>query len=355
MNHQGTVRLETPRLILRRFTPDDAEEMYRNYASDPSVVTYLTWPAHKSAEDSRSILLDWERRYEKDDFYQWALVLKELGEVVGSISVVEFQKDADAPELGWCLGSKWWGRGLMPEAAAAVVKFLFEEVGAARVTARYDIENPKSGRVMEKLGMSYEGTLRRHGKNNRGVVDEVCYGILREEYEAGPVSPFRPMRRRAQQLPLTECEQILTGATSGVLAVYGDGGYPYTVPVSHVYQDGKIYFHCAVSGHKLDAIRRCGKVSFCVIARDDVMSAERTTAYVSVVAFGRARIAESEDELRYIAGLVGRKFSGDYPEDCQAEIDETIASHRLACVEIRVEHMTGKCAREIMAARRRVE
>ena len=108
-----------------------------------------------------------------------------------------------------------------------------------------------------------------------------------------------------------------------------------------------------MTGHKLDAIRRCGKVSFCVVAQDEVLSAERTTAYISVVAFGRARIAESEEELRYIAGLVGEKFSGDYPEDCQAEIDETLASHRLACVEITVEHMTGKCAREIMVSRKR--
>ena len=353
MEHKGTARLETKRLILRPFTLEDAEAMYHNYASDPAVVTYLTWPLHESAEATRELLKLWTAQYEKDDFYQWAIELRELGEVVGSISVVEWQKDADAPELGWCLGSKWWGRGLMPEAAAAVVKFLFEEVGVARITARYDIENPKSGRVMEKLGMSYEGTLRRHGKNNRGVVDEVCYGLLREEYEAGAVSPFRPMRRRAQQLSKEECEQILTDATSGVLGVYGDGGYPYTVPVSHVYKDGKIYFHCAVTGHKLDAIRRCGKVSFCVVAQDEVLPAERTTAYISVVAFGRARIAESEEELRYIAGLVGEKFSGDYPEDCQAEIDETLASHRLACVEITVEHMTGKCAREIMVSRKR--
>ena len=280
-------------------------------------------------------------------------MLRELGEVVGAISVVEWQPDADAPELGWCLGRRWWGRGLMPEAGRAVVRFLFEEVGVKRITARYDIENPKSGRVMEKLGMSYEGTLRQHGKNNRGIVDEVCYGILRSEFEKGSESPFRPMRRIAQQLSREECEQILSDATSGVLGVYGDGGYPYTVPVSHVYKDGKIYFHCAVSGHKLDAIRRCGKVSFCVIAQDDVLPAERTTAFISVVAFGRARIAGSEEELRYIADLVGKKFSGDYPEDCQKEIDETIASHRLACVEITVEHMTGKCAREIMVQRKK--
>ena len=184
-------------------------------------------------------------------------------------------------------------------------------------------------------------------------MDEVCYGILKSEYESGNGSPFRPMRRFGQQLTRAECEQILTEATSGVLAVYGDGGYPYTVPVSHVYADGRLYFHCAVAGHKLDGIRRSSKVSFCVIAQDRVLPAERTTAYISVIAFGRARIGEDEAGLRRIAGLVGEKFSGDYPEDCQREIDETIASRRLACVEITVEHMTGKCAREIMAERKK--
>ena len=353
MEHKGTLRLETERLILRPFTMEDTQAMYRNYACDGEVTKYLTWPPHAGVEVTAALLRDWTADYCKPDFYQWAIELRSLGEVIGAISVVEWQPDADAPELGWCLGRRWWGRGLMPEAGRAVVRFLFEEVGVKRITARYDIENPKSGRVMEKLGMSYEGTLRQHGKNNRGIVDEVCYGILRSEFEKGSESPFRPMRRIAQQLSREECEQILSDATSGVLAVYGDGGYPYTVPVSHVYKDGKIYFHCAVSGHKLDAIRRCSKVSFCVIAQDKVLSAERTTAFISVVAFGRARIAGSEEELRYIADLVGKKFSGDYPEDCQAEIDETIASHRLACVEITVEHMTGKCAREIMVERKK--
>ena len=162
---------------------------------------------------------------------------------------------------------------------------------------------------------------------------------------------FREMRRKAQQLTEEECVSILTEATSGVLGVIGDDGYPYTVPVSHVYKDGKILFHCAKEGHKIDAIRANEKVSFCVTWQDEVMPKERTTAYISVIAFGKARIVEDEAGLRRIAGLVGEKFSGDYPEECRQEIDEVIWNDRMYCVEITVEHMTGKCGRQVLIRR----
>lgn len=164
---------------------------------------------------------------------------------------------------------------------------------------------------------------------------------------------FREMRRKAQQLTEAECVEILKTATSGVLGVYGDDGYPYTVPVSHVFEDGKICFHCAKTGHKIDAIRRNEKVSFCVIAQDEVMPRERTTAYISVIAFGRARIVEDEAGLRRIAGWVGEKFSPAYPEDCRKETDEVIAADRMYCVEITVDHLTGKCGRQVMLHRKK--
>ena len=147
---------------------------------------------------------------------------------------------------------------------------------------------------------------------------------------------FRTMRRFRQQLSQEECERILTEATSGVLALSGDDGYPYTVPLSHVYQDGKLYFHCAKEGHKIDAIRRNEKVSFCVIAQDEVIPAKRTTAYISVIAFGKAVIVDDESGLRRIAGLIGEKFSTDYPENCRKETDQMFAAGRMYCLEITV-------------------
>ena len=159
---------------------------------------------------------------------------------------------------------------------------------------------------------------------------------------------FREMRRKGQKLSVEMCEKILTEATSGVLGVIGDDGYPYTVPVSHVYYNGKIAFHCAKEGHKIDAIRSNDKVSFCVIAQDNVMPKERTTAYISVIAFGKARIVDDEQGLRRIAGLVGDKFSHDYPQECQDEIDEVIAADRMYCVEIEIEHLSGKRGRQVV-------
>ena len=101
---------------------------------------------------------------------------------------------------------------------------------------------------------------------------------------------FRPIRRAGQALSHEECIAVLKRGTSGILAVAGDGGYPYAVPLSYVYADGCLYFHCARSGHKLDAIARCPKVSFCVIDQDQVVPEKITTYYRSVIAFGTARV-----------------------------------------------------------------
>lgn len=183
MNHQGTIRLETERLILRRFKLEDADVMYRNWASDDEVTKYLPWPTHRDVNETRNILAGWIEKYNNLDFYNWVIVLKEIGEPIGSLSVVKCDESTSSATIGWCMGKHWWGQRIMPEAARAVLQYLFEEVGFNRVAANHDKENVKSGRVMQKIGMTREGTLRASGKNNRGVVDEVYYSILKEEYD----------------------------------------------------------------------------------------------------------------------------------------------------------------------------
>jgi len=168
---------------------------------------------------------------------------------------------------------------------------------------------------------------------------------------------FRKMRRIAQQISTEECQQILTRASTGVLGVIGDDGYPYTVPLNFVYEAregglGTIGFHCAKVGHKIDAIRRNGKVSFTVVDRDEVLPRERTTKYCSVIAFGTARILEEEEELRRAANAVGAKYSRGFEDLYMAETEETIRAGRLCCVEIAVDHMTGKIGRELLMERR---
>ena len=182
LQHKGTQLLETPRLILRKFTMDDTQAMYENWASDPEVTKYLTWPTHENAGISEMVLRDWCSHYPEPDFYQWAIVPKALGEPIGSISVVKIHEDAQWVELGYCIGRKWWRGGYTSEALKALVAFFFEEVGAGRIQALHDPRNPNSGAVMRKCGLISEGTLRQAGRNNQGICDETIYAILREEY-----------------------------------------------------------------------------------------------------------------------------------------------------------------------------
>lgn len=182
MNHCGTKELHTNRLILRKFRLEDGEAMYQNWASDDHVTRFLTWPTHPNADVTRMLLGYWVKNYEKQDYYNWGIELKETGELIGNISVVQINEEISAATLGYCMGRKWWGKGIMPEAGKAVIRYLFEEAGFNRIAATHDKNNPNSGRVMQKIGMRYEGTLRAAGKNNQGVVDEVWYGVLKDEY-----------------------------------------------------------------------------------------------------------------------------------------------------------------------------
>jgi ribosomal-protein-alanine N-acetyltransferase len=179
LNHKGTQTIETDRLILRRALYEDAAPMFRNWASDPEVTKYLTWPAHESVEVSRWVLDSWIQEYEKANFYQWMIVLKELDEPVGSISVVRQREDIGEAEIGYCIGRNWWRKGIVSEALAAVIGYLFAEVGMNRVSARHDPNNPNSGAVMRKCGMQYEGTARSSDRNNQGICDAAHYAILR--------------------------------------------------------------------------------------------------------------------------------------------------------------------------------
>ena len=182
MDHRGTQRLETERLILRRFALDDASAMFRNWASDGEVTRFLTWPTHKSVETTQWVLDSWIPHYEENNYYHWAITLRENGdEPVGDIAAVKVDDDTLCAEIGYCLGRKWWHKGIMPEALKAVEDFLFDSVGFERVEARHDVMNPNSGRVMLKCGMKYEGTLRASHRNNRGVCDVNCYALLKSE------------------------------------------------------------------------------------------------------------------------------------------------------------------------------
>ena len=184
MNHKGTVKLETNRLILRRITMDDAQEMFDNWASNPNVTKFMTWPTHSDVEITKTVINYWIKNYENFTYYQWGIVLKETNELVGSISVVRFKEEINEVEVGYCIGEKWWHQGITSEALKEVIRFLFEEVNANRICACHDVNNPNSGKVMLKCNMKYEGTLRQASRRGNGELSDLSYySILKDEYK----------------------------------------------------------------------------------------------------------------------------------------------------------------------------
>lgn len=156
---------------------------------------------------------------------------------------------------------------------------------------------------------------------------------------------FRPMIRNRQMLTEIEIQTILDSCTHGILACQGDDDYPYAVPLNFAYIDNKIYFHAAASGHKFDAIQRQPKVSFAVVAEDTFVSAEFTSYFRSVIAFGRARVVEGNERQQAFLALI-EKYSGDQLD--AAKQQEMAKCDRAVIVAIDIEHLTGKQAKELL-------
>lgn len=154
---------------------------------------------------------------------------------------------------------------------------------------------------------------------------------------------FRPMRRSKQQLSREVCVDILQNEPRGVLAVLGDEGYPYTVPLDFVYEDGVIYFHCAKSGHKLDAVRGCDKASFCVIDKGEKSGEDWSYFFNSVVCFGRVKILSEKKDIIKKAALLGKKY---YPDQSEAEQEALKFADKMYILALSVEHMSGKRVHE---------
>src|SRR5690554_618143 len=157
---------------------------------------------------------------------------------------------------------------------------------------------------------------------------------------------FREMRRKRQLLSKEETISMLESCTAGVLGVIGDDGYPYTVLVSYAFKGDKLYFHSAKEGHKIDSIKKNDKVTFCVIEKDEVIQETFTTYFRSVSIFGRARILTDDSQRKYALESLVEKYSPDYIKEGQEEIEKEW--DRVCLIEIKIEHMTGKAAIEII-------
>ncbi len=147
-------------------------------------------------------------------------------------------------------------------------------------------------------------------------------------------------------MPAHEIEKILANCTAGVLAVSGDDGYPYAVPLSYVYTNDRIYFHFALEGHKLDAIRRNEKVSFCVIDRDEIHPEELTTYFQSVIVFGRTSVAPDDNVKRLALEALAEKYAPGRRAENEKSIQQSW--DKTCVVEIKIEHISGKKAIELV-------
>ena len=186
MEHKGTVQLETSRLILRRFLPEDLEPMYENCWRHKSVTQWTSYAPMNCLDDvqnSAAMFTEKWLSYDNPKRYSWAIVEKQSGQVIGRMFGMDPDDSIRQVDLAYEMGPDWWNRGLMTEAVQAVLPFFLREVGFNRVFAYHAPENPASGRVMQKCGMTYEGTLRQAGKCNYGIIDVVCYSMLASEYK----------------------------------------------------------------------------------------------------------------------------------------------------------------------------
>lgn len=175
--------METDRLILRKFSLDDAEEMFKNWCTDSSVNKFLGWELHKNVNETKDIINKWIKEYE-DGAFNWVIELKDTHELIGSMTVIDIhEKDLNA-EIGYCSGPKFWGKGYSTEALKKVLDFLFNEVGLHLVEAYHIVENVGSGKVLEKAGMKREGILRerQYIKSLGKYSDWVVYSITKDEF-----------------------------------------------------------------------------------------------------------------------------------------------------------------------------
>lgn len=184
MKNKGTIKLETERLILRKGKIKDAEQIYENYGRDPLVSKYVVWNQHESIEDAINLMKKWEESYEKSSSYKWLVVEKRSNKIIGSITAVKVDEENKTVALGYCYGSKWWNNGYATEALRRVIKFFFEEVEVETIYANHLTSNIASGKVMEKSGMIFEGTLRNRmiDKITNKPMGLETYSIIKEDY-----------------------------------------------------------------------------------------------------------------------------------------------------------------------------
>jgi len=179
LTHKGTRDIHTARLHLRRYRMEDAEDIFRNYATDERVTKFLSWTPYSDIKTLKGFISDCIASYSYDN-YSW--VIEYENQVIGGIAAIKTDEKNESCEIGYCIGYDFWKMGITTEALSSVIHYLFTEVGFHRVFAKHDVENPASGKIMQKCGMVYEGRLRDYYLRHDGTFgDSLVYGILNGE------------------------------------------------------------------------------------------------------------------------------------------------------------------------------
>lgn len=173
--------LETDRLLLRKLTMRDAQDIYA-YSRDPVVAKHVLWDAHTSIYDSRGYLRFMLRKYRMGEPASWGIEWKATRQVIGTIGFMWIQHENASAEVGYSLSRQFWNKGIMTEALQEIIRYGFQSLNLNRIEAQHETDNPASGAVMRKCGMVKEGTLRQRLLNKGKFVDVDLYAILRKEY-----------------------------------------------------------------------------------------------------------------------------------------------------------------------------
>jgi [ribosomal protein S5]-alanine N-acetyltransferase len=183
INYSGTPTLETDRLILRKIELSDAQSVFDHWLSDDRVMDNLIKGAHKSVSETIERVTEIVNKYDTQEFCYWGIELKASGELIGAIDLFKFDNMTENCDVGYSIGYKWWNKGYGTEALRAVIEFGFRHMKIHKISAAHNTDNPASGKIMRKVGMEHEGTIKhmiRNAKNH--YKDCAVYGLLQEDY-----------------------------------------------------------------------------------------------------------------------------------------------------------------------------
>ena len=174
--------LQTDRLILRMARIQDADDIFQ-YSQDPDVARYVLWERHTSRRDSKDYIRYLKSQYRNSLPSSYVIVLKETGHVIGTIGFMSYAEDHSCVEVGYSLSKLYWNQNIATEALSCIIHYAFDSLKLNRIEAMHDVDNPSSGRVMQKCGMLFEGTLRQKVLNKGQYRDVNLYAILRKDWE----------------------------------------------------------------------------------------------------------------------------------------------------------------------------